>query len=314
MGTVTSPLVDVIIPTRNRFALTAEAIRSVQAQTWPDWRLFVVDDGSDDDSASRLKTLARADVRILVVERARSGGAQAARQSGFEAGSAQLVATLDSDDLWEPTKLEKQVQRFYDRSPHLPDLGVVLCWHAWTGLPGTAPSTAARQVRRFVVDGPARPLLTNNMSTPVFLRATLDRIGGFLGTFGEQLRTSEHVELFIRLSEACAFAVVAEQLVRCRTHQQPRASDALGKDRRFADELASVLEKHHAFLSRHPSDLAEMRARVGARYLAVGLRRIGARYLGDALRHAKGADRVRLLREFGPFAVRSVAAPRYRDA
>src|SRR5438270_1752287 len=98
--------VDVIIPTRNRLAYTIEAVDSVRAQTFTDWHLYVVDDASDDGSAEELAGALAGDLRITVIRRATRGHSNATRQTGFEASNADLVALLDSDDLWHPSKLE----------------------------------------------------------------------------------------------------------------------------------------------------------------------------------------------------------------
>ena len=88
-GTMTGqmPLVTVIIPTRNRLKLTAEAISSVQAQTYSNWELNLVDDASDDGSARAARSLARHDPRIHVIALKERAGQSRARQIGLEQSS-----------------------------------------------------------------------------------------------------------------------------------------------------------------------------------------------------------------------------------
>lgn len=100
--------VSIIMPTFNCARYIAESIDSVLAQTYEDWELWIVDDQSEDDT---LQTIERylADERIRYVCLETHGGAAAARNRGLQLARGQYIAFLDSDDLWMPEKLEKQV-------------------------------------------------------------------------------------------------------------------------------------------------------------------------------------------------------------
>ena len=102
------PLVTVVIPTWNRKALVREAVDSVRGQTYRHWELIVVDDGSRDGTGEALSALAEPRLRILTLEH--SGNYARGRNIGARSGSGDLVAFLDSDDLWLPHKLEIQVE------------------------------------------------------------------------------------------------------------------------------------------------------------------------------------------------------------
>ena len=100
------PLVSVIIPHFERADLVLETLHCVQAQTFTDWELIVVDDASAEDPTARVRTVVP-HARVIVLER--NGGASHARNTGVEAARGRFVAFLDSDDLWRPDKLEAQV-------------------------------------------------------------------------------------------------------------------------------------------------------------------------------------------------------------
>lgn len=106
------PKVSVIIPTHNRAALVTEAINSVLAQTFKDFELIVVDDGSTDNTRDALKGYADRIHYIYQENQRRSE----ARNTGIKAASGEYIAFLDDDDLWLPDKLEKQVT-FLDANP-----------------------------------------------------------------------------------------------------------------------------------------------------------------------------------------------------
>jgi glycosyltransferase involved in cell wall biosynthesis len=100
-----TPKVSVIVPTYNRRAMLVEAIDSVLAQSTQSFELIVIDDGSTDGTAEQLTRLGKA----IRFERIEHCGPGAARNRGVELASAPLIAFLDSDDLWAPTKLERQL-------------------------------------------------------------------------------------------------------------------------------------------------------------------------------------------------------------
>ncbi len=110
-----TPDVSVVVPTFNRWPMAGEAIDSVMAQREVSFELIVVDDGSTDETSTRLAELRRGfrvgvrhPLRILRTE---NHGAAAARNRGVAAVCAPLVAFLDSDDLWAPDKLKCQLRQ-----------------------------------------------------------------------------------------------------------------------------------------------------------------------------------------------------------
>lgn len=104
-----SPVVSIVTPVHNGAAFIRETIASVQAQTWDDWELLVVDDASEDGSAEIVEDLAAEDSRIRVFRLERNGGAAVARNAAIEAARGRYIAFLDGDDLWLPHKLERQL-------------------------------------------------------------------------------------------------------------------------------------------------------------------------------------------------------------
>lgn len=103
------PRVTVIMPAYRAGAYIEEAIRSVLAQTVTDWQLFVIDDCSDDRTCAIVEALAARDGRIHLLRNDRNMGAAASRNRGLELCRGTYIAFLDSDDLWHPEKLERQI-------------------------------------------------------------------------------------------------------------------------------------------------------------------------------------------------------------
>lgn len=102
-------MVSIIMPSFNCGRFVEETIRSVQAQTYDNWELLFVDDRSTDDTMAIVMALKEKDSRIQVYENARNCGAAVSRNVALRHAKGRWIAFLDSDDLWEPTKLEKQI-------------------------------------------------------------------------------------------------------------------------------------------------------------------------------------------------------------
>ncbi|MDO4899160.1 glycosyltransferase family 2 protein [Actinomyces sp.] len=103
-------LVSIIMPAFNAAAFVEDAVKSVQEQSYTSWELLIVDDCSTDDTFQRVTALASADARMRCIRLKRNSGAAVARNRAMEMARGQYMAFLDSDDLWHPEKLEKQVR------------------------------------------------------------------------------------------------------------------------------------------------------------------------------------------------------------
>jgi glycosyltransferase involved in cell wall biosynthesis len=103
-----TPRVSVLIPVYNGMAFLAEAIQSVQHQTFQNFEIILVDDGSSDGSYALAQKIAATDPRINVI-RQKNGGTQSARNTALGHSSGEWIALLDQDDVWLPRKLERQL-------------------------------------------------------------------------------------------------------------------------------------------------------------------------------------------------------------
>lgn len=117
---ITHPKVSIIIPTYNRACYIVETIQSVQNQTYKNWELIIVDDGSDDNTEELVAQLQ--DERIQFVKAGRIGIGGKIKNIGLAQASGELIAFIDSDDLWAKDKIEKQVDALLE----YPDAGFCL--------------------------------------------------------------------------------------------------------------------------------------------------------------------------------------------
>lgn len=106
---VSMPLISIITPCYNCEQYIAETIESVLAQTYTNWEMLITDDCSNDQSPEILNSYAQRDKRINIIRHEQNWGAAKARNSAIELSQGEYIAFLDSDDLWTPQKLEKQL-------------------------------------------------------------------------------------------------------------------------------------------------------------------------------------------------------------
>ena len=211
-----APLVSIIMPSFNAERYVAESIRSVVRQTFTNWELVVVDDGSTDRTAEVVRRLADADARIRYVRR-ENGGQAAARNTGIHLVSAPVVAFIDADDLWLPEKLARQLAVMEETAAD-----VVYCDGYVFYDDGTPERTDGFAVVPGSTDGATMfPLLFeyNRIATlsVVARRDALERVGLF--DEDRRLQNCEDYDLWLRLARAgSTFYGMTDKLMRYRRH------------------------------------------------------------------------------------------------
>ena len=102
-------LVSIITPSYNSSPFISNTLKSVASQSFDNWEMIIVDDYSSDNSAEVIQQYASQDPRIKFIQLEKNSGAAVARNTAIEASTGRFIAFLDSDDLWHPEKLEKQI-------------------------------------------------------------------------------------------------------------------------------------------------------------------------------------------------------------
>jgi glycosyltransferase involved in cell wall biosynthesis len=259
---VTRPPITVVVPVYNRRDLLARALRSLQAQTFADFEVVVVDDGSSDDPQAVVESLAGPRVSFV---RQRNAGPAAARNNGCRHSRTPYITFLDSDDEALPDWLEQMVAAL-----RAPGVGAVSCG---IYLLGDEPDGSSRLIHDDLPRpvGPMFPgqvaLFTNGGSFAV-RRDVFERVGGF----DELLRSGEHTELGLRLIPAIlerggTLAAVMEPLIRVHVHTGARASaNPVTK----YEGASRTLEKHKALFARDPEHFANYHAVAGVNAARLG--------------------------------------------
>jgi glycosyltransferase involved in cell wall biosynthesis len=229
-----NPRVSVVIPTYNRKAVLLESIASVQRQTFGDLEILVCDDGSSDGSKEAVLAVAATDGRVRWVPGEHCGSPGLVRNRGIRAAAGDWIAFQDSDDLWIPEKLDKQMAVLHAA----PDAQFIYA-HAAALL----PDGSRRRMTPFRIPRQGRIFETLLMysvvhpQTMVVKRSLLDQVGYFNEDMG--LRIVEDYELVLRLAAAAPFHFVAEDLVLYRTQADSISADLFGS----IDEYERVLKE-----------------------------------------------------------------------
>jgi len=223
------PLVSVIIPTFNRAWCLFEAIDSVLAQTYPNYELIIIDDGSTDDTQKRLAT--RDGFAVISQQ---NQGVSAARNRGIRASKGELIAFLDSDDLWLPDKLAVQI-KFFTQNP-----GAMICQTQEIWIRNGKrinPKNRHRKASGYFFERSLELCLVSPSAVMV-KRELFDK----LGHFDEHLPACEDYDLWLRIGANLPIYLVDEPLIVKRGGHADQLSSNPGLDKFRIQSIQKLLE------------------------------------------------------------------------
>lgn len=255
---IATPTVTVVIPSYNSLRYIPETMETVLNQTYQDFEVLVVNDGSTDGTPDWVDQLSKKEPRVRMISQANKG-LPGARNTGIKQARGKYIAILDADDLWESTKLEKQVKSL-DNNPQ-----AGLCY-TWTALADSEGNSTGRVIASHAEGDVWKQLTEMNIvccgSTPMIRRSCFDDVG----FFDENLRFSEDWDMWLRIAAKYLFSVVKEPLIRYRQHQTNKSKNC-----------QSMLETSRILIERNfanaPIELLYLRNRsYGCIYLYLGWR------------------------------------------
>lgn len=253
MTTSNTPRVSVIIPTYNRSKLLIEAVRSVLNQTFQDFELLIIDDGSTDDTEQRIRDLQES--RIRYSRNRANSGVSASRNNGISKSRGIYIAFIDDDDQWLPEKLEKQV-RVLDTSP--PDVGAVCTGAVSVDIKSGVPIEVA--LPRYSGKVLNELLESNFISTSsiVVKRECFEKVG----TFDQTLSYGEDFDMWIRLARVFLVESIPEPLIKHTDHQNATSSN----NKLIARNLERIIDKHRELFRSNRKGLANYLLKAGTAY------------------------------------------------
>jgi len=228
-----APTVSVILPTYNRGWIVEQAIDSVLGQDFKDFELIVVDDGSTDDTGQILEAYGE----DLTVIRQSNRGVSAARNRGISAAVGRLVAFLDSDDLWLPGKLTRQVE-FFEAHPAAVINQTEEIWIR----DGVRVNPRTRHHKSSgMIFKRSLALCLVSPSAVMIRRSLFDDVG----LFDENLPACEDYDLWLRISWRHPVHLIETPLIVKRGGHGDQLSKAPGLDKFRIQALKKMIESGH---------------------------------------------------------------------
>jgi len=236
-----NPIVSVIISTHNRENKIGATIESVLNQTYQNFEIIIVDDASTDDTVSLLEEMTQKDPRIsfYVLEK-NSGGAAAPKNKALEHARGKYIATLDSDDLWYPEKLEKQLELF----KKYPDVEVVGC--AFKNM-----RDGGDEIQFIPEVNHRNAILVKDYMGPgscmIYKKSLLEKTGGF----DPEFKNFQDWDMRIRIQKYSDFAFVNEPLLDYVVDAK-----SISNRSRFKTDyyLRKITKKHISVLVQNPKE------------------------------------------------------------
>lgn len=229
------PLVSVIIPTYKRTDFLKLTLESIASQSFQDFEVLVIDDGTPTDSN---EVLCEKFDKVKYIKIENSGGPAKPRNIGIREAKGKYIAFVDDDDLWMPTKLEKQVAILENN----PDFGLVHCCCQTIDEKGiTTNEIIGRPGSLNVKHGDVSMRMIGNwtlmMPTPIVRKKVLDQVG----FFNEQMPSAgEDVEYWTRCSFVTKFYYLDDSLALYRRHSNNISANK-EKYRKLSFHLKEVL-------------------------------------------------------------------------
>lgn len=235
-------LVAAVLPAYNAEATIAETLLSVRNQTHDNLEIIVIDDGSTDRTVEIVVAQAEADSRIRLLSQA-NGGVAAARNAGISAARADLVALIDSDDLWRPNKIERQLRALLAGGD---EVALVYCWSALIDADGRTfgrgdmPHHAGDVLGQLCYGN-----FVGNGSSALIRKSAVLEAGGFDPSLRERgAQGCEDWHLYFALAERWHFALVPDHLTGYRQVAGAMSGDVEQMLRSDALVRSEMLRRH----------------------------------------------------------------------
>jgi len=266
------PKVSIIIPTYNCREFIGRAIRSVLDQTFQDFELIIVDDGSTDNTKEIVNDLIKKDKRIKYIYQENSGGPGKPMNTGILASRGEFIAFLDSDDEWLPEKLEKQLKLFKDSFNK--GLGLVSCNCNILCIEENSQKilgeykTPNFPSRNKAFQKLLRDCFIFSESSVLTKKKVLDKVGLF--DENAEVKGFQDWELWLRIVKNHDFSSLPEPLLKYYFHKDNYSITKIKNLRKNTKFFEYVLNKHKKDYQKYPKIYSFSLLR-----LAIGYSRLG---------------------------------------
>ena len=217
-----TPQVSVILTTFNGASrgYLSEAIQSVLNQSFEDFELYLIDDGSTDNTKGECKRYL-SDPRVYYIYQ-KNKGLAGARNTGIKASYGEFVCFLDDDDIWKPDKLQKQITFVLDQLNNIDDWGMVYTWVELIDEQGNIISYRGNSNQGWIYKD---LLFGNSLDVPssvLIKREVFNKVG----LFDENFEKCEDWDMWLQISKCYQIFPIKEYLVQYREHRNRLSSDS----------------------------------------------------------------------------------------
>jgi len=268
---IKNPTVSVIIPTYNRANLIEKAIKSALKQTYKDFEIIVVDDGSIDNTEEIVKDFT--DFRIHYICHKHNQGVSAARNTGIKTCRGEYIAFLDSDDEWLPGKLDKQIKVLQSESS---EVGVVHSDLLYIDENGKNMNKLRNPKKGGYI---YEDLLGKNCVGPPSTLLIKKECFNRVGLFDNLLNAQEDWDMYIRIAKYYKFTFIKIPLVKYRKHPSQISRNLEVK----TVSANRILVKYTKELEKRPGAHSKHYFYIGNRFCHMGKTKEGQRYLLKAI-------------------------------
>lgn len=274
-----TPIVSVIIPTYNRANLLSRAIKSALSQTFQDFELIIVDDGSTDNTKEVVEKFKKKDNRVKYIWQENSGGPASPKNKGIKASKGEYIAFLDDDDEWFPEKIEKQLEIFENSKDK--NIGIVAC----NALDVFEDSKTIKEYKiKETKEEKYLPMILNgcliHSSSSVVVKKNIFKKVGY---FDKKLKTADDYDMWIKILSKYNFDFYPHPLFKYYIH---------GKNISFNESISLkkeqkciILKKHKDLYDKYPKIYSNKLRYIGNRYIMLGKKRKARKILIKSIKN-----------------------------
>jgi len=299
--------VSVIIPTYNCADLLPRAINSVLNQTFQDFELIIVDDGSTDNTKQVVEEFQKKDKRIKYIWQENFGGTSKTYNTGLKQATGNFIAFLEDDDEWLPQKLEKQLEIFKDSFSPNNRIGLISCGaylinenNVKKGIFSSKRSILSVDECELFLEKAWMFLLS--LST-ILIKAEVIKKAGL---FDEKLKTVADMDFYFRILKNFDFYLLKEPLINYNVLQTSLSRKQFWL--KSMPEYKYLLDKYKEDFQNYPNAYSKFLRNIGTFYLLEGNSNMARNYFKDAI--LKNPQNIRLyfqyILSFFPFLYRKI--------
>jgi glycosyltransferase involved in cell wall biosynthesis len=244
-----NPLISIVIPTFNREHLILDALETCVLQTYRPIEIVVVDDGSTDRTTEFvedwIKGSSHKEVTLKIIKQENKGG-NVARNNGIKNTIGEFIAFLDSDDLWDTTKLKKQ----YALISQSDTIGGVYCGLRQVEV--ESGKVISDDKRNYTEGFILSQILVKDITAPTSAYLVRKKVFDLVGGFDETLQARQDWDMWIRLAEKYEIRAVHENLMDLRHHKGTRTASDPHKE---INAYIKIRQKHQYLIDKQPINI-----------------------------------------------------------